>query len=90
MLVGSVMPMIDPFDHPRPTYLQVADSVAARIQAGEFTRQLPGERSLAKEYSVAVMTVRHAMEVLRERRLIITRQGRGTFVAAAIIPAGIR
>jgi DNA-binding GntR family transcriptional regulator len=27
--------------------------------------------------------VRHAMQVLRERGLIITRQGRGTFVAPA-------
>jgi len=26
-------------------------------------------------------TVRHAMQVLRERGLIVTRQGRGTFVA---------
>jgi DNA-binding GntR family transcriptional regulator len=41
-----------------------------------------------KEYGVAYMTVRHGMEVLRERGLVITRQGRGTFVAAAIREAG--
>jgi DNA-binding GntR family transcriptional regulator len=31
--------------------------------------------------------VRHAMKVLRERGLIITRQGRGTFVAPRPEPA---
>jgi GntR family transcriptional regulator len=35
----------------------------------------------SKEYGVAYQTVRHAMKVLRERGLIITRQGRGTLVA---------
>ena len=84
------MSLIDPLGDPRPTYLQVADSIAARIQAGEFTRKLPSERELAQEYGVAYMTARHAMEVLRDRGLIITRRGRGTFVAAAILPAGTR
>jgi GntR family transcriptional regulator len=63
------------------TYMQVADNITMRIEAGEFTHKLPAERDLAKEYGVAYQTVRHAMKVLRERGLIITRQGRGTFVA---------
>ena len=62
-------------------YMQVANSIAARIEAGEITHKLPAERDLAQEYGVAYQTVRHAMKVLRERGLIITRQGRGTFVA---------
>jgi DNA-binding GntR family transcriptional regulator len=41
-------------------------------------------------YGVAYMTARHAMEVLRERGLIITRRGRGTFVAAAVLAADTR
>ena len=52
-----------------------------RIEAGEITHRLPSERDLAEEYGVAYQTVRHAMKLLRERGLIITRQGRGTFVA---------
>ena len=60
--------------------MQVANSIAVRIDAGEITHKLPAERDLAKEYGVAYQTVRHAMKVLRERGLIITRQGRGTFV----------
>lgn len=77
------MPEIDPLrgDY---TYLQVADSIAARIEVGEFTHKLPAERALAQEYGVAYQTLRHAMEILRDRGLIITRQGRGTFVASAL------
>ena len=62
-------------------YVQVANNIAVRINAGEITHRLPSERDLADEYGVAYQTVRHAMKLLRERGLIITRQGRGTFVA---------
>ena len=68
-------------------YVQVANSIAVRIEAGEITHKLPSERSLAEEYQVAYQTVRHAMKVLRDRGLIITRQGRGTFVAPRRDPA---
>jgi len=64
-------------------YVQVADNIQVRIEAGEITHRLPSERDLAEEYHVAYQTVRHAMKLLRERGLIITRQGRGTFVASA-------
>ncbi len=69
------------------TYVQVANNIAVRIETGEITHKLPSERSLAEEYGVAYQTVRHAMKVLRERGLIITRQGRGTFVAPRPGPA---
>lgn len=38
------------------------------------------ERSLAAEYGTAYTTVRRATEVLRERGVILTVHGRGTFV----------
>ena len=64
-------------------YMQVADDVEHRINNGEITAKLPAERELAEEYGVAYTTVRRAMEILRERGLIITRHGRGTFVKPA-------
>jgi DNA-binding GntR family transcriptional regulator len=72
------------------SYIQVADAIAARIATGEFTIRLPAERALASEYDVAYQTVRRSMKVLRERGLIITRQGRGTFVhpSARVAPEG--
>ena len=54
---------------------QFAANLAEMVAAGRC--------ALAEEYGVAYQTVRHAMQVLRERGLIITRQGRGTFVAPA-------
>jgi GntR family transcriptional regulator len=61
-------------------YVQVADDVERRIAEGEITKKLPGERSFAEEYGVAYTTVRRAMGVLRERGVIITVHGRGTYV----------
>ena len=74
---------VDPFAR-KHAYLQVADDVARRIASGEITRKLPAERALAEEYEVSYITVRHAMAVLRERGLIVTIHGHGTFVAASM------
>jgi DNA-binding GntR family transcriptional regulator len=74
------MPRIDPFGDATFTYLQVANDIAARIAAGEFTRRLPPERELARQYSVAYSTVRRAMKELRERGVVASRQGDGTLV----------
>jgi len=75
-----VILMIDP-DSPELAYIQVANLLAARIQAGEIKGRLPSERDLAEDYGVAYGTVRRAMEVLRERGLVVSVHGRGTFVA---------
>lgn len=64
-------------------YVAIADHVAARIATGELRpgARLPPERDLAVEYGVAYLTVRRAMMELRERGLILTVHGKGTFVA---------
>jgi hypothetical protein len=35
------MPEVDPFRSSKPTYLQLADAVAARLEAGQITYRLP-------------------------------------------------
>jgi DNA-binding GntR family transcriptional regulator len=70
---------IDPFGT-EYSYVQVAQDVERRITEGEITRKLPSERGFAEEYGVAYTTVRHAMALLRERGIIVTVHGRGTFV----------
>jgi DNA-binding GntR family transcriptional regulator len=64
-------------------YVQIADDIAARIASGELQpgARLLSERALADYYGRSYQTVRRAMEVLRERELIVTIHGRGTFVA---------
>lgn len=60
----------------------------AYIAADWYSVKLPSERNLAEEFSVAYPTLRHAMAILRERALILTIHGRGTFVAS--VSAGNR
>jgi DNA-binding GntR family transcriptional regulator len=75
---------VPPFrpDPLRLIYVQVAEHIAARIENGELTggQRLPPERDVATEYGVAYNTIRKSMELLRERGLIVTMHGRGTFV----------
>jgi GntR family transcriptional regulator len=68
---------------PKLVYVQVADWITVRIERGELRpgHKLPAERDLASEIGVGYMTVRRAMRLLRERGLIVTVVGRGTFVA---------
>ncbi|MFG2638864.1 GntR family transcriptional regulator [Streptomyces sp. NPDC048362] len=74
---------------PQLVYVAVADHIEARIRTGELQpgARLPAERDLAQEYGVAYLTVRRAAQVLRERDLIVTVHGRGTFVADPVPPA---
>ena len=68
---------------PDLVYIQVADWIAGRIARGELKpgHKLPAERDLAAQIGVAYMTVRRAMRELRDRGLIVTVVGRGTFIA---------
>lgn len=69
--------------------MRVAADIAARIESGELApgTRLRSELDLAEHYGVAYQTVRHAMKVLRERGLIVSIQGRGTFVRDPLPPA---
>jgi DNA-binding GntR family transcriptional regulator len=69
-------------------YLRVADDIAARIASGELApgARLRAERDLAERFGVAYGTIRRAMVVLRERGLIETIHGRGTFVTSQAAP----
>lgn len=75
-------PRFDPVS-PVPLYVQAADYVAGQIEAGELTpgQKLPSERDLADEWGIAYQTVRRTMAELRERGLVISVVGKGTFVS---------
>ena len=65
-----------------PLYEQVADYVQAQITSGDLTpgQKFPDMRDLAEDWGVAYQTVRRAMRELRERGLVVSRVGKGTFV----------
>lgn len=65
-----------------PLYEQVADHVEAQIRSGDLEpgQKFPDMRELADDWGVAYQTVRRAMRELRERGLVVSRVGKGTFV----------
>lgn len=74
-------PVFDP-DSLVPLYLQAADYVAGLIASGELRKgsRLPAERDLADRWGIAYQTVRRAMRELRERGLVASVVGKGTYV----------
>jgi GntR family transcriptional regulator len=65
-------------------YQEIADVLGRRLAAGELGsgQLLPSEAELSSEFGASRVTVRRALEVLREQGLVDSRQGFGWFVAA--------
>ena len=65
-------------------YLSIAADLRDRVGAGEFPpgRLLPSESELGSRYDVSRVTVRKALDALRDDGLIDARQGFGWFVAS--------
>src|SRR5262249_4927667 len=59
----------------------LADTLRDRI-AGGLTGALASEAELGREYGVSRVTVRRALELLRDEGLVTARRGVGWFVAA--------
>ncbi|MGA5197837.1 winged helix-turn-helix domain-containing protein [Streptomyces exfoliatus] len=60
----------------------MVDHIAARITAGELApgARLPAERDVAGEYGVARLAARRATQEIRDRGLVITVRGKGSYV----------
>lgn len=73
--------MPEPASEPRP-YQRVYADLRSRIERGALSHgaQLPSQPALAAEYGVALLTVRHAIELLRRAGYVSVEHGRGTFV----------
>ena len=68
-------------------YHQIADELRVRVSSGEYAagRLMPSESELSGEFSVSRVTVRKALEVLRDEGLVSARQGFGWFVAGETV-----
>lgn len=66
----------------KPLYRQIADAILQRIQQGELKAgdALPTESALQTEYGVSRVTVRQALKLLTEQKVIESIQGSGTYV----------
>lgn len=80
-------------DSPIPRYVQLADVLRGRIARGRWKagERVPTLEELTREFDVARVTVRQAVDVLSREGLLSAQQGRGTFVTAAPVRrAGLR
>lgn len=68
----------------KPRYAVIADEVAGAIGRGQYPvgTLLPSEAELRAQYDVSHHTVREAMRVLQDLRLVAPERGRGTRVVA--------
>jgi GntR family transcriptional regulator len=66
-----------------PMYSQIMEQILAKVLAGDWGpgHPLPSIRELASASKVSVITVKRAYMELEHAGAIITRQGKGSFVA---------
>lgn len=66
-----------------PMYSQIMEQILAKVLAGDWGpgHALPSIRDLASASKVSVITVKRAYLELEHAGVIITRQGKGSFVA---------
>jgi GntR family transcriptional regulator len=74
-------------------YLQIMEQMKQRIAVGDWPARhvIPSIRQLAADTGVSVITVKRAYLELEREGMIVTRQGKGCFVASdADVGARIR
>jgi len=68
---------------PIPIYEQIKNSIIEQIINDELKENevIPSIRNLAADIKISVMTIKKAYDELEQEGYIISRQGKGTFVA---------
>ncbi len=66
-----------------PIYEQIKNSIIEQIVNDELKEDeaIPSIRNLAQDIKISVMTIKKAYDELEQEGYIISRQGKGTFVA---------
>lgn len=67
------------------SYKQIIQFIEKKIKNGEWTvgTKLPSQRKLAEDFQVNRSTVIHALEILKEKELISSQTGSGSFVSCS-------
>ena len=67
----------------RPMYLQLIEQIKRRIVVGDWKagQEIPSIRALSASINVSVITVKRAYYELEREGVIITRQGKASFVS---------
>ncbi|GEM46003.1 GntR family transcriptional regulator [Deinococcus cellulosilyticus] len=77
---------------PRPMYQQIMEQIRHKIMLGDWApgMEMPSIRQLAIDLQVSVITVKRAYGDLEAEGVIVTQQGRGSFVSARNTPETAR
>lgn len=75
-------------DNPGPAYAKVEATIRAAVATGELLpgEQIPAGPKLAKDFGVALMTVRKAIDRLKAEGVLQSSHGVGVFVASGTAP----
>ncbi|MFK0015015.1 GntR family transcriptional regulator [Streptomyces sp. NPDC091027] len=73
----------------KPRYHRIADDIRGQIERADLApgAQLPTEHELMAQYDASRNTVRLALRRLTDEGLIVSGQGRGSYVRKAHVPA---
>lgn len=71
-----------------PLYQQIVNQIKQKIAVGEWVagEEIPSIRQLAADLRVSVITVKRAYLEMEHAGLIVTQHGKGSFVAADVVP----
>ena len=66
-----------------PIYQQIKNCIIEQIMNGDLSEDdpIPSIRALAQEIRISVMTIKKAYDELEQEGYIISRQGKGSYVA---------
>ena len=66
-----------------PIYQQIKNCIIAQIMNGDLKEDeaIPSIRNLAQDIKISVMTIKKAYDELEQEGYIISRQGKGSYVA---------
>lgn len=75
------MQMIDK-SSPLPLYIQLSQLIENKINKGQYLEGdlIPSEKALCERYDISRLTVREALNTLKQKNLIATRPGIGNYV----------
>lgn len=71
-----------------PLYQQIVNQIKQKIAVGEWVagQEIPSIRQLAADLRISVITVKRAYLEMEHSGLIVTQHGKGSFVAADVVP----
>ncbi|MBQ9299813.1 MAG: GntR family transcriptional regulator [Clostridia bacterium] len=70
-----------------PLYKKIYEQLRTDIVSNRFPeKRLPSEQQLAAQYQVSIITVKHALSMLSEERIIKRTPGVGTFITVPPFP----